>query len=518
MHEKHSAVPPPIGFSVGAGELRERLGGKRVALDDRFLERLSSACATLDFAPDSLASSSRDWWPISLRWALSGAVPARPGVVARPADTAEVAAVLRCCNEAGVPVTAAGGRSGVCGGSVPVFGGVSLDCCGLDGLEEVHPATSLVDVRAGTFVDDLENELRAVHGITLGHWPQSVELATIGGSIACRGAGQYSTRYGKIEDMVAGLEVVLADGTIVRTGAMAGHGAGPRSAMGPDLTSLFVGSEGTLGVITSARLRCHPAATEERRAAWAFPSFAEGLEALRRTLRRGATPAVVRLYDETESKRSFDGLDTNVLVALDEGDGLIVEAAMAVLSEECWTAEPLDVGIVEHWFASRNDVSDLESVIRAGIVADTIEVAAPWDALLNIYHQALAALQETDGMLVASAHQSHAYLEGACLYFTFAGWGPDPADDAWAESFYRSCWQDVLGATSANGGSISHHHGIGLMRGPFLPDVLGAGFEVLKNIKKMLDPRGILNPGKLGLPSPFGAVPWSQGAALWPPS
>ena len=198
MHEKHSAVPPPIGFSVGAGELRERLGGKRVALDDRFLERLSSACATLDFAPDSLASSSRDWWPISLRWALSGAVPARPGVVARPADTAEVAAVLRCCNEAGVPVTAAGGRSGVCGGSVPVFGGVSLDCCGLDGLEEVHPATSLVDVRAGTFVDDLENELRAVHGITLGHWPQSVELATIGGSIACRGAGQYSTRYGKI--------------------------------------------------------------------------------------------------------------------------------------------------------------------------------------------------------------------------------------------------------------------------------------------------------------------------------
>ena len=505
------ATPAPIEVDVGAGELRERLGGHQVALDDRFLERLSSACAVVDVAPESLAESGRDWWPISLRWALSGAVPARPGVIARPAGTAEVAAVLGCCNEAGIPVTAAGGRSGVCGGAVPIFGGVSLDCCGLEGVQEVHAATSLVDVRAGSFGDDLEQELRSVHGITIGHWPQSVALATIGGSIACRGAGQYSTRYGKIEDMVAGLEVVLADGTVVHTGQLAGRGAGPRSAMGPDLTSVFVGSEGTLGVITSARLRAHPVAPEERRAAWAFASFADGLEALRRTLQRGATPAVLRMYDATESKRSFDGLDTNVLIALDEGDGFIVEGAMAVLSEECRTAEPLDVGLVEHWFNHRNDVSVLELVVRAGIVVDTIEIAAPWDALPAIYEGALTALQDTPGTIAASAHQSHAYLDGACLYFTFAGRGPDPGDDAWAEAFYRRCWQAVLGATLVNGGSISHHHGIGLVRGPYLPDALGAGFEVLKKLKAALDPRGILNPGKLGLPSLFGASPWPAG-------
>ena len=505
------ATPAPIELDVGAGELRERLGGHQVALDDRFLERLSSACAVVDVAPESLAASGRDWWPISLRWALSGAVPARPGVIARPAGTAEVAAVLGCCNEAGIPVTAAGGRSGVCGGAVPIFGGVSLDCCGLEGVQEAHAATSLVDVRAGSFGDDLEQELRSVHGITIGHWPQSVALATIGGSIACRGAGQYSTRYGKIEDMVAGLEVVLADGTVVHTGQLAGRGAGPRSAMGPDLTSVFVGSEGTLGVITSARLRAHPVAPEERRAAWAFASFADGLEALRRTLQRGATPAVLRLYDATESKRSFDGLDTNVLIALDEGDGFIVEGAMAVLSEECRTAEPLDVGLVEHWFNHRNDVSVLELVVRAGIVVATIEIAAPWDALPAIYEGALTALQDTPGTIAASAHQSHAYLDGACLYFTFAGRGPDPGDDAWAEAFYRRCWQAVLDATLVNGGSISHHHGIGLVRAPYLPDALGAGFEVLKKLKAALDPRGILNPGKLGLPSPFGASPWPAG-------
>jgi alkyldihydroxyacetonephosphate synthase len=485
-----------------------RLDAEQVILDDRFLERLSGACSIIDLSPDALTDAGRDWWPISLRWALSGVVPARPGVIVRPTSAAEVAAVLSCCNESDVPVTATGGRSGVCGGTVPVFGGVSLDCCGLDGIQQVHTATSLVDVGAGSFGDDLEGQLRSVHGITIGHWPQSVELATIGGSIACRGAGQYSTRYGKIEDMVAGLEVVLADGTVVHTGQLAGTGAGPRSAMGPDLTSVFVGSEGTLGVITAARLRAHPVAPHEQRAAWAFPSFGEGLEALRRTLQRGATPAVLRLYDATESKRSFDGLDTNVLIALDEGDGFIVEATMRVLSQECGTGEPLDVGLVGRWFAQRNDVSLLESVIRAGLVVDTIEIAAPWDALASIYEASLSALSVIPGVISASAHQSHAYLDGACLYFTFAGCGPDPADNTWAEAFYSSCWQAVLGVTLGNGGSISHHHGIGLVRGPYLHDALGAGFEVLSKLKQVLDPRGILNPGKLGLPSRFGASPW----------
>jgi alkyldihydroxyacetonephosphate synthase len=505
MTGNHMPSPPPIELN---GDVRERLGGERVALDDRFLERLAGECAIVDSSPAALAESGRDWWPISLRWALSGAVPARPGVVARPADTGEVAGVLRCCNEAGIPVTAAGGRSGVCGGAVPVFGGVSLDCCGMFGVQEINADGSLVDVRAGTFGDALEDELGSGHGITIGHWPQSVELATVGGSIACRGAGQYSTRYGKIEDIVAGLEVVLADGTVVRTGALAARGAGPRSAMGPDLTGVFVGSEGTLGVLTAARLRAHRRAPEERRAAWSFPSFARGLEALRRTLRRGATPAVVRLYDAVESKRHFDTAGEHVLIALDEGDGAIVEATMAVLEEECRSAGPLEVGVVEQWFSRRNDVSALEPVTRAGMVVDTIEIAAPWAALTTIYDSALAALTDTPGILAASAHESHAYLEGACLYFTFAGLGSDPSDDAWAEDFYRHCWRAVLEPTLANGGSISHHHGIGLVRGPYLEDALGAGFGVLQKLKNALDPQGILNPGKLGLPSPFGASPW----------
>ncbi|MGD0081999.1 MAG: FAD-binding oxidoreductase [Acidimicrobiales bacterium] len=518
---------PPIEFGSGAASASEHFGGHRVELSHEWLEQLRAACAEVDLSHAALAEAGRDWWPFAQHWALVGETPARAGAVARPATVAEVAAIARLCSETGVPLTAAGGRSGVCGASVPVFGGVVLDLCGLAGILAVDSESLLVDVAAGTFGSDFERELQAQHGLTVGHWPQSMDLATVGGWIACRGVGQYSTRYGKIEDIVAGLEVVLASGEILRTGAMAG--AGPRSAMGPDLTQLFVGNEGTLGIITAARLRAHPVPVAEERLAFGFPSFDAGLDVLRRTLQRGATPAVVRLYDERESLRSFE-IPTNVLIALDEGDPQVIGAAMAVLTEECEAAgaDGLDVGIVQHWLEHRNDVSALAAVTRAGIVVDTIEIAAPWASLAGIYADAVAALEAVDGCLAASAHESHAYIDGACLYFTFAGRQPADddrlteapasptdlveieaeADERWAEHFYRSAWTAVLTATRSHGGSISHHHGIGLVRAPYLAEALGSGFAVLEALKKTLDPSGVLNPGKLGLGSPFGPSPW----------
>jgi alkyldihydroxyacetonephosphate synthase len=492
------------------------------------LDQLRGTGAAVDTTAAATAEAGRDWWPLSLHWALGGATPASPAAVVRPADVGEVAAVLRLCSDAGIPVTPAGGRSGVCGGSIPVFGGITLDTGALSGITGVDDSSLLVDVGAGTFGSDLERQLRKEHGLTVGHWPQSLDLATVGGWIACRGAGQYSTRYGKIEDIVAGLEVVLASGETIRTGAMAG--AGPRSAMGPDLTQLFLGGEGTLGVITAARLRAHPVPASERRAAYGFADFAEGLDALRRTLRRGSTPAVLRLYDKQESKRSF-GLDTNVLIALDEGEPSIIGAAMSVLDEQCRIARGDRLGdeLVEIWLAHRNDVSVLAEVTRAGIVVDTVEISAPWRALPAIYTEVTGALGAMDDILVASAHESHAYLDGACLYFTFAGRDPggrtaeQPAPEQrapeqpagrisarpggehrWAESFYQAAWAAVLRATCSHGGSISHHHG----RGPYLAEALNGGYAVLETLKAALDPAGVMNPGKLGFASAFGAPPW----------
>lgn len=490
---------PAIGIAGGAGAAGQRLRNLGVALDDAVVERLRDACGDVSVDPERLAEASRDWWPLAMIWATQAEVPALAGAVVRPADAEQVAAVARVCNDAGVPLVAAGGRSGVCGASVPAHGGVVCDLTALSGIVDVDDTSLVLDVAAGTFGDALEAELQASHGVTVGHWPQSMTLATVGGWLACRGAGQYSTRYGKIEDIVVGLDVVLADGRVIHTGGQ------PRQAVGPDLNQLFVGSEGTLGIITGARLQLHPKPVAERRTAYTFEAFGDGLEACRRILRRGGTPAVLRLHDTTEAVR-FGVEGRNLVIVLDEGDPVVIDAAMAVVHEECrgCGGEPAEEAIVGAWLEHRNDVAALEALITRGYVVDTMEVAGPWKALPAIHEAATAAISGVEGTLVASCHQSHAYVDGACLYFTFAA----QVDPERREPYYREVWDAGTRAVLANGGALSHHHGIGLNRARFVRQALGPAFEVLVAAKTALDPKGILNPGKLGLPSPFGDVAW----------
>jgi len=489
---------PPIAFGRNAATVTAHLEGARtVAIDDALLERLRGACTDVTVDAATRAESSRDWWPMAMVWALDGEVAGLAAAVARPTSADEVAAVVRLCNEAHIPVTPAAGRSGVCGASVPVHGGMVLDLCGISGVVEVDHESMVLDVRAGTFGTPLEAELHTKHGVTIGHWPQSMDLSTVGGWLACRGAGQHSTRYGKIEDIVVGLDVVLADGSQIHAGGA------PRAAVGPDLTQLFVGSEGTLGVITGARLRIHPTPPAERRVAYGFGSFAAGLDACRRILHRGATPAVLRLYDAVEGERNFQTGDHCPLLVLDEGDPSLIDAVMAVVREECTDAAPLDDALVGRWLEHRNDVSALEALISRGYVVDTMEIAGSWRDLPAIYNAATAAIAAVEHTMVASAHQSHSYPDGGCLYFTFAG--QPPADQR--EAYYRAAWDAGTRAVLANGGALSHHHGIGINRARFVRDALGEAFEVLVATKHALDPNGILNPGKLGLPSPWGPSP-----------
>jgi len=474
-------------------------GGTPPPLPDQVLRRLAAACP-LDQAEPAIVEAGRDWWPMALHWALLGQVPALPAVVARPTSTAEVAEVVRICDEARVPVTPAAGRSGVCGGSVPKAGGLALDLRGLTGITWADQQDGLVCVRAGTNGLAFEEELRAGHAMTVGHWPQSIALASVGGWVACRGAGQYSTRYGKVEDMVQGLEVVLADGRVISTG-----GRAPRSAVGPDMNQVFLGSEGTLGVVTEVTLRAWPVPSQEGRSAWSFATFTDGLEVCRRVLRRGATPAVLRLYDGREGARFGGDGDRSVLLVLDEGDGAQVDASLAVVAEEAAALGTAgDVAEVGRWLEHRNDVSALAEAVSAGVVVDTCEIAARWSALPAIHARATAAFLALPGAAIISCHQSHAYLDGACLYFTFAGF---PAASG-AESFYAAAWAAIEGATLDAGGALSHHHGVGLVRASLMRRALGRGFVVLEAIKAALDPNGTLNPGALGLPSPHEVVTW----------
>ena len=493
---------PPIELTGTA----DRLAGPVVTLDDGFVAAISAICP-VDVTAATTAEASRDWWPLAMHWALAGSVPRRAGLVARPTTTEQISAIAQLCNASHVPLTVAGGRSGVCGASVPVFGGVVLDTTAMQGVVSVDAESGIVEVLPGTFGPDLEAAIGPEHGLTIGHFPQSFEIATVGGWVACRGAGQYSTRYGKIEDIVSGLEVVLADGSVINTGGS------PAAAVGPDLDQLFLGSEGTLGIITRVWLRAHPLAPAERRAAYSFPTFEGGLEACRQIIRRGATPAVLRLYDAAESQRGQggDGVQCMLLV-LDEGDPLIIDGVMALVADVVGALGATDLGsdLVEQWMHHRNDTSALQALTHKGFVVDTMEIAAPWSKLADIFTTAREALLTVPHVRVATCHLSHSYIDGACLYFTFAA--TPPADEV--EATYVALWDAGQRAVLAGGGNLSHHHGVGLNRSRFVAQALGPAHDVLVAAKNALDPHGILNPGKLSLPSPFGDIQWPVRASV----
>jgi alkyldihydroxyacetonephosphate synthase len=295
--------------------------------------------------------------------------------------------------------------------------------------------------------------------------------------------------------MVRGLHVVTANADLVVLGER-----GPRQAIGPDLMELFIGSEGTLGVITQATLTMHPVPESEQRGVFGFESFSEGMDACRCILQHDARPAVLRLYDHAESLRHFD-VEACVLIILDEGDPVMVRATMDVVERECRGAARLDDDLVESWLTHRNDVGALAPLWQHGVAVDTIEVAGPWARLSEMRALVTAALMDVPGMAVASVHQSHAYLDGACLYFTFAG-RPESDDDL--TGFYRQAWDVATAAVIRCGGAISHHHGIGRSRARFVASALGSGFPILQGLKSQLDPQSIMNPGVLGL----GASPW----------
>ena len=490
LHRFYTRATPPIEFGGDAADAASRFAQQAAPLDRTHVEAIAALCPTSNDRADR-AEHGRDWWPLSLAWSLKNEVPQVPHLVCRPMSTEQVSKLLAYCNAHSIAVTASGGRSGVCGAAIPLRAGVSLDMTEMQGIESVDAVSGIVEVLSGTFGPDLEEAART-YGLTIGHYPQSFALATVGGWVACRGAGQYSTRYGKIEDMVHALEAVLADGTVIRTGGA------PAGAVGPDISQLLLGSEGTLAVITRVWLRAHPLPEVERRAAYVFANLTEGFEACRRMIRDGATPAVLRLYDGAESKRSHGGDGTNAtLLVLDEGNEHLVDATMSIVHDTCVSmgATVADTALVEQWTHHRNDTSGLQALTRKGYVVDTMEVAANWALLDTVVENVESAMLAVPHARTATCHLSHSYIEGACVYFTFAA-TPPPEE---FEATYLAMWDAGQRAALASGANLSHHHGIGYSRGQYMEEALGSSMNVLRAVKSALDPNNILNPGKLGL-------------------
>jgi alkyldihydroxyacetonephosphate synthase len=450
--------------------------------------------------PVDLLAYSHDVFPLALKSAGAGQAAALPDAIAFPRTTEEVQRVVRAARASELPIVPYGGGSGIVGGALPVRGGVVIETKALAGLRVLDTLSGLATFGAGTNGQRLEDTLQE-RGFTSGHYPQSLRSSTLGGWIAHRATGTASTRYGGIEQLVAGMEVVLPSGELLSLPPE------PRTATGIDLRQLFLGAEGTMGVVVEATLRVWEIPDEQRWTVVSFPSFADGLGMIRQVVRSGLRPSVVRLYDVAETVDRFAGAGIApgrcILLLRSEGDREVAVWQAARLEriapDVSGRVEPPE--LADRWWTSRFDTPGLlRTLEQATGIADALEVAAPWSRLLDVYGAMRDALITTlsggDGPTAVYGHSSHAYVDGANLYMIFHGHARRESE---VDVLYGQAVGAALRACAANGGSISHHHGIGLGKARWLEYEYGTtGLNVLRSVQRALDPLRLFNPGKLG--------------------
>jgi alkyldihydroxyacetonephosphate synthase len=431
----------------------------------------------------------RDMWPLGLMQERDGAK--RPKVlVARPAGKEQVIAIVRWAGANGVAITPMGGATGVCGALAPRAGELVLDMGGFDRILALDEANLTCTCESGVNGLVLEKHLNE-RGLTLGHFPSSLPGTTVGGLIATRSSGQESSYYGNIEDMVQSLAVVLPDGTF------AAPRPGPRSAVGPALHQLWLGSEGALGVVLGAVLRVHRLPELVVGRGYAFEDLAAGIEAMRAVMQSGIRPLVMRLYDAEDTV--FNGYDVPadacVLVVATAGLAGVAKAQAEAVNR--FVADATDLGEEPwtRWESHRFSLSAerLRALLEPpGSFVDTIELAAPWTVLPKLHAQVKSAIA-IGGL--ALCHFSHAYQQGCCAYFSFGGSADTEAE---ARAAYGRAWEGAMRAALELGATISHHHGTGQVRSRWVADEMGGWMRVWRAVKDGLDPQGTMNPRALG--------------------
>ncbi|RCG15551.1 FAD-binding oxidoreductase [Streptomyces diacarni] len=424
-----------------------------------------------------------------------------PDAVVTPGSHEQVQALVEICAEHAVAVVPFGGGTSVVGGVEPAREGhpalISLDLRRLDALVELDEESGTATLQAGLRTPEAE-ELLGAEGYTLGHFPQSFEFATIGGYAATRSAGQSSAGYGRFDAMVTALKVATPRGTL-------DLGRAPATAAGPDLRQLFLGSEGTLGVLTEVTVRVRRAPAERRDEAWSFPSFAAGTAAVRALAQRGLLPTAIRVSDETETfvnaviagSAAPEGC---LSVVSHEGDPDEVarrgEAVRQVLTAH--EGSLLDDEVAAAWRRSRFSGPYMrDALLDTGVLTETLETATSWAGLAALRETVTATLtahlRTATSTPVVFCHLSHAYPSGGSLYFTVAADAGEEPRSRW-----RAAKQAAGDAIAAAGGSITHHHAVGQDHRPWMEAEVGPlGVEVLAAVKRTLDPAGIMNPGKL---------------------
>ena len=497
-----------------------------IALDDAARAAFEKALdgAVLDQSLEGRVRHAAGKSYVDLVRLRSGTLSAAPDAVLHPTSVAQVERILAVAAERGVAVVPFGGGTSVVGGVQPARGRhravVTLDTRSLARLVEVHPKSLTAVAEAGIMGPALEREL-ARHGLSLGHFPQSFEFSTLGGWIAARSAGQCSTGYGRIEELVHHLDVIAPGQSFTTAPPVP-------SATGPNLRELFVGSEGVLGVITRATVRVRPIPEARLLESAFFRSWSEGLEAARALAQGGPKPTMIRLSDPQETemllaaapqphdllgklkrrlsmwflKRKVGEAAPGCVMIMDfEGQAAptralrrkarteLAKRAVAVAGE----------GPARSWFHERFRHPYLrDDLMGRGVMVETLETATTWDGLEALYaavrgalHKALEAAG-TPGLVLC--HLSHTYAQGASLYFTVMA----RAQRGNEISQWQALKTAATDAIAREKAALSHHHGIGLDHARWMKEQHGAaGVLLLSALKQSLDPAGVLNPGKL---------------------
>ena len=444
-------------------------------------------------SPEALNGRRYDRWALSWLKDWLGEAMATPAAVARPRTVEEVQTIVAKVNASGTALIPFGLGSGVCGGVLPTPDAILLDLSELNRVRFIDETNLLASFDAGKNGLEAE-EAVAAHGLTIGHWPQSIAISSVGGWVSTRASGQFSTAYGNIEDIIYAIEAVLTDGRLVTLGKA------PRAAAGPDLRHILMGAEGTMGVVTGVTLSLRRQPERQAYSAFYAKDMDTGFEAQRRIIQADWRPPVMRQYDARETKRNFRDYfreDDGLLLMVHEGPDARVEVELAETAKIAQAAglTPADGKVAQDWLGHRNNTPAWTDLFERGLVVDTIEISAPWTTIGAIYMDAVAALNTIPGMINASAHSSHVYRSGLNLYFSFA---VAPGDKGAMEHAYLDSWRKVMEATAAHGGGIAHHHGAGRLRKDFLHHDLGeGGLALLRDIKRAVDPKGIMNPGNL---------------------
>jgi alkyldihydroxyacetonephosphate synthase len=427
-----------------------------------------------------------------------------PAAVAVVHSTDDVARVLAFADDNGVNVVARTGGTATEGGlETPVENSVVLDGSQMNEIIKIDPYNMQATAQCGVPLQVLEDRAREL-GLTTGHSPQSKPVAQMGGLVATRSIGQFSTLYGGIEDMVVGVEVVFAGGQVSRIKNV------PRRAAGPDIRHIVIGNEGALCFITEVTVKLFPYMPENNTfLGWTLKNMKTGFEALREVMVAGYKPSVARLYDPEDGQLHFSQFaapDDCVLLFMAEGAAGIAKATAEGIAEivarraEC---KPVESRLIAEWFddlvwgvdkIARED----ERIRTTRNVNRTTEISADWSSINDIYERAIARIRlEIRGITLLGGHSSHSYINGTNMYFNYFYDLIDCAPEDETEKYYLPIISIICEETLRHGGSIVHHHGIGKARAQWVTDEYGSSYPMLEKLKRAFDPNGIMNMGTI---------------------